>query len=102
MGTITPRLAIRGIFDRRGEGWLIDQCSSKLSFNVSSGRYLEDLQRALTDSQPHIGSGLLIEIEGAISYQLQPKNGGAMLTIRPEKIIDMWPGKECPAETMQD
>ncbi len=97
IGTIEPRLTMRGMYRYMADAALFDECLSGRRFQVAMEADNIALERAYLEAQRQPGEALLVSIQGRITERPAMEGDALVLTVVPERFIGFWPGETCGA-----
>ena len=97
IGTIEPRMTMRGMYRYMADAALIEECLSGRSFQVAQEADNVALERAYLEAQRQPGEALLVSLQGRIAERPAMEGDALVLTVVPEHFIGVWPGETCGA-----
>jgi len=97
IGTIEPRLTMRGMYRYMADAALFEECLSGRRFHVAMEADNIALERAYLEAQRQPGEALLVSLQGRIAERPAMEGGALVLTVVPEHFIGVWPGETCGA-----
>jgi copper homeostasis protein (lipoprotein) len=97
VGTIEPRLTMRGMYRYMADAALFDECLSGRRFQVAQEADNIALERAYLEAQRQPGEELLVSLQGRITERPAMEGDTMVLTVVPEHFIGVWPGEICAA-----
>jgi len=97
VGTIEPRLTMRGMYRYMADAALFDECLSGRRFQVAMEADNVALERAYLEAQRQPGEELLVSLQGRIAECPAMEGDGLVLTVVPEHFISVWLGETCGA-----
>ena len=97
VGTIEPRLTMRGMYRYMADAALFEECLSGRRFAVAQEADNIALERAYLEAQRQPGEQLLVSIQGRIAERPVMEGDTTVLTVVPEHFIGVWPGETCGA-----
>ena len=97
IGTIEPRLTMRGMYRYMADAALFDECLSGRRFQVAQEADNIALERAYLEAQRQPGEALLVSLQGRIAERPAMEGDTMVLTVVPEHFIGVWPGETCGA-----
>ncbi len=97
VGTIEPRLTMRGMYRYMADAALFDECLSGRRFQVAQEADNIALERAYLEAQREPGEALLVSLQGRIAERPAMEGDALVLTVIPERFIGVWPGETCGA-----
>ena len=97
IGTIEPRLTMRGMYRYMADAALFEECLSGRRFQVAQEADNIALERAYLEAQRQPGEALLVSIQGRIAEHPAMEGDAMVLTVVPEHFIGVWPGETCGA-----
>ena len=97
VGTIEPRLTMRGMYRYMADAALFDECLSGRRFQVAQEADNIALERAYLEAQREPGEALLVSLQGRIAERPAMEGDALVLTVVPERFIGVWPGETCGA-----
>jgi uncharacterized lipoprotein NlpE involved in copper resistance/heat shock protein HslJ len=95
IGTIEPRLNMRGMYQYMADAALFTECLSGRKFPVATEGDNLALERAYLEAQREPGEQLLVSLTGRIAARPKMEGGGVELTVIPERFGGVWPGETC-------
>jgi copper homeostasis protein (lipoprotein) len=97
IGTIEPRLDMRGMYQYMADAALFTECLSGRKFPVATEGDNLALERAYLEARREPGEQLLVSLTGRIAVRPKMEGDGVELTVIPERFGGVWPGETCGA-----
>ena len=97
IGTIEPRLTMRGMYRYMADAALFEECVSGRRFQVALEADNVALERAYLEAQRQPGEALLVSLQGRIAQRPAMEGDALVLTVIPEHFLGVWPGETCGA-----
>ncbi len=97
VGTVEPRLTMRGMYRYMADAALFEECLSGRRFRVAQEADNIALERAYLKAQQQPGEALLVSLQGRIAERPAMEGDTMVLTVVPEHFIGVWPGETCGA-----
>ncbi len=91
---LATRLPMRGLYSVTGEARMFVECSTGQTFGVAAAGARE-LDAAYPKARSATGAAVLAEIEGALTPQSKPANGGMEMVLTVEKFLRVLPRESC-------
>jgi copper homeostasis protein (lipoprotein) len=97
LGPLEIRLEMRGMYRYMADAGLFEECVSGRTFRVAMEADNAALERAYLAAQRQPGEALLVSMRGRISDRPAMEGDATVLTVVPERFININPGETCGA-----
>jgi copper homeostasis protein (lipoprotein) len=99
IGTIEPRLTMRGMYRYMADAALFAECLTGRSFPVATEGDNIALERGYLEARSEPGETILVSLTGRIASRPKMEGDGQELVVVPERFGSFWPGETCGART---